>query len=710
MSLHHSQSPKINPTEQTPQSGLHHHENSHLAESAYITSEYQKTTQTPTTRETGYETNTKIDSSSPYRQADSSRFSTDDKYSAYSTTGLGSTLGSAALNYQYTSKDYTLPSTYGATTSYSYQPSAKIEEYSKSLENPEPTTQSYNYSSYKMETTSPTIKALNENTASLLGRSAAIENNFGKTSLTLQERYGLTPALSFGANNYSTDLTNLGVGKEEHKASDNLKYSDYLKSKHTVQSFEYGKSPYEQTFGSTAGLAGEDTKKSGLQQQSKGLYSSTDYTDLINKISSKAEPKNDAYTVLKPDSLTNTEKKQRQTVGSHYYQSTYPNTVRTPSESGRKERDRYANSELSAAASPPFKRDRLEVSHQQEVVDDYVISDPHITKKTLYTIENSGSISINGGKDFVNQISGLHKTPDRKIKTKSGSPSPLDDLKHALKNDSVQISKIVIETVENYGGETEVHAHSHSHAHETSHHHHRHTNEKFDIVTEHRGHSRTGSIKSPVNNIKIQRNLIEDSSSFKAPVHHRQPSDTSSSKVGGTITAINDRIKDLDQYLNQGAGVRSSATKYQSLLSSNSKAETAGVHHRAPQHHHHEEKSVQEKQKEDEKLKAKIEKEKEKEREKQEKEREKQEKERQKQEKERQKKEQEEAKAKAKQAAAAAKESNKHHNHNNGHFIVKFIIAFIVLLLLGVLSLELILGADEYDALLDTPLNQVLRN
>jgi len=130
--------------------------------------------------------------------------------------------------------------------------------------------------------------------------------------------------------------------------------------------------------------------------------------------------------------LTNTEKKQRQTVGSHYYQSTYPNTVRTPSESGRK--DRYA--ELSAAASPPFKRDKLEVTHQ-EVVDDYVISDPHITKKTLYTIENSGSISINGGKDFVNQISGLHKTPDRKIKTKSGSPSPLDDLKYALKNDSV---------------------------------------------------------------------------------------------------------------------------------------------------------------------------------------------------------------------------------------------------------------------------------
>lgn len=67
-----------------------------------------------------------------------------------------------------------------------------------------------------------------------------------------------------------------------------------------------------------------------------------------------------------------------------------------------------------------------------------------------------------------------------------------------------------------------------------------------------RGHSRTGSIKSPTNNIKIQRKLIEDSSSFKEPVHHnhhhsRKPSDTSSSKVGGTITAINDKIKDLDQ-------------------------------------------------------------------------------------------------------------------------------------------------------------------
>lgn len=211
---------------------------------------------------------------------------------------MASNLGSAALNYQYASKDYTLPSTYGASTSYSYQPSAKIEEYSKSLGNPEPTTQSYSYSSYKRETTSPTIKALNENTASLLGRSAAIENNFGKTSLTLQERYGLTPALSFGANNYSADLSNLGLAKEEHKTSDNLKYSDYLKSKHTVQSFEYGKSPYEQTFGSTAGLAGEETKNSGVQQQSKGLYSSTDYTDLINKISNKAaEPKNDAYTV-----------------------------------------------------------------------------------------------------------------------------------------------------------------------------------------------------------------------------------------------------------------------------------------------------------------------------------------------------------------------------------------------------------------------------
>jgi len=262
-----------------------------LAESAYITSEYQKTAQTPTTRETGYETNKNIETSSPYRQADSSRFSTDDKYSAYSTTGLGSTLGSAALNYQYTSKDYTLPSTYGTTASYSYQPSAKIEEYSKSLENPAPATQSYSYESYKRETTSPSIKALNENTASLLGRSAAIENNFGKTSLTLQERYGLTPALSFGANNYSTDLTNLGLAKEEHKTSD-LKYSDYLKSKHTVQSFEYGKSPYEQTFGSTTGLATEEPKKTGL-------YSSTDYTDLINKISTtKAEPKNDAYTVI----------------------------------------------------------------------------------------------------------------------------------------------------------------------------------------------------------------------------------------------------------------------------------------------------------------------------------------------------------------------------------------------------------------------------
>jgi len=88
--------------------------------------------------------------------------------------------------------------------------------------------------------------------------------------------------------------------------------------------------------------------------------------------------------------------------------------------------------------------------------------------------------------------------------------------------------------------------------------------------------------------------LIEDSSSFKAPIHHqRNPSDTSSSKVGGTINAINDRIKDLDnvneilfqkinfqsKYLNQGAAVRSSATKYQSLLSSNTKAETSGIHH-----------------------------------------------------------------------------------------------------------------------------------
>jgi len=730
MSLHNSQTPKPNVSE-TIQPSLAQ-ENNQLVESAYITSDYQKTS---TNRDFGNETETKFDSSSPDRPFN---YSVDDKqpYSAYSTAGLTSNLGSAALNnYQYSSRDYTLPSTYGISN---YQSAPKTEGSG-------PVTQSYSYSSYKHETTSPTIKALNENTATLLGRSAALDsNNFGKTSLTLQ---GLAPenrTLSFGASNYSADLKNLGLGKEEYKtsfttatkeANPDLKYSNYLKSNPTT--FEYGKSPYETTFGSTAnpiptagGIEGtssslyknysvreEEVRKSGVQAN-KGLYSSTDYTDLINKISNKntETPQNDNYTIIKPDSLNNTEKKQRQTVGSHYYQSTYPNTVRTPSESGKK--DRYANYEISGVMSPPFKRDKVEVDRHAEVVDDYVISEPHITKKTLYTIENANanSISINGGKDLVNQLS-VHRTPDRKIKSKSGSPSPFDDLKHALKNESIQISKIVIETVENYGGEVETYQPA---AAVTTHN--RHGSEKFDIVMEqqqtgshllhNRNSSRTESIKSP-GNIRIQRNLIEESSSFKEQPHHlhsRKHSDASSSKVGGTINAINERIKDLDHYLSSGTR---SASKQSNLVSPNTKAESSGIHHRV--HHHHEEKAaataqdLKEKEKQDEKERAKL-KEKEKQDEKEkarlEKERVKAEKEK---EKEREKREKEEAKLKAKQAAALAKEANKNNNSgSSGHLIVKAIIGFIILLLLGVLSLELIMGAEEYDALLDTPLNQVL--
>jgi len=726
MSLHNSQTPKPEVSE-TAHPGLAQ-ENNQLAESAFITSDYQKAS---TNRDFGNETETKFDSSSPDRHFNSSRYSVDDKqpYSAFSTAGLTSNLGSAALNnYQSSSRDYTLPSTYGISN---YQSAPKTEGSG-------PITQSYSYSSYKHETTSPTIKALNENTATLLGRSAALDsNNFGKTSLTLQ---GLAPenrTLSFGASNYSADLKNLGLGKEEYKTSfttetkeahPDLKYSDYLKSKPTT--FEYGKSPYETTFGSTAnpiptagGIEGtssslyknysirdEETRKSAVQSN-KGLYSSTDYTDLINKISNKnndtTSTKNDNYTIMKPDSLNNTEKKQRQTVGSHYYQSTYPNTVRTPSESGKK--DRYANYEISGVMSPPFKRDKVEVERHGEVVDDYVISEPHITKKTLYTIENANanSISINGGKDLVNQLS-VHRTPDRKIKSKSGSPSPFDDLKHALKNESIQISKIVIETVENYGGEVETYEPAAAVAT-----HNRYGSEKFDIVMEqqsgghhllhNRNHSRTESIKSP-GNVRIQRNLVEESSSFKEqPQHHlhsRKHSDASSSKVGGTINAINERIKDLDNYLSSGTR---SASKQSNLVSPNAKAESSGIHHRV--HHHHEEKTpapvpaqdlkaLKEKEKQDEKEKARLEKE----RVKAEKEKEK----------EREKREKEEAKLKAKQAAALAKEANKHNHGGSQHLIVKAIIGFIILLLLGVLSLELIMGAEEYDALLDTPLNKVL--
>ena len=101
--------------------------------------------------------------------------------------------------------------------------------------------------------------------------------------------------------------------------------------------------------------------------------------------------------------------------------------------------------------------------------------------------------------------------------------------------------------------------------------------EQHQRELQNKNHSRNASIKSP-DNVRIQRNLVEESSSFKEPLyqHSRKHSDANSSRVGGTISAINERIQNLDHYLSQGTR---SASKQSANLMTPNKAESSGIHH-----------------------------------------------------------------------------------------------------------------------------------